>query len=146
MLWRLLPLEGSNPYLNMAVDEAILISHSKEDISPTLRFYTWDPPSISLGYFQRITEEDKKKWQRLNIPVVRRLSGGRAVFHNHDLTYGFIIREDFGLLPKNISDSCRIIGECLCLGLKSFGIDQKLIEINNILTKNIGNRNCFNIL
>ncbi|MDD5772514.1 MAG: biotin/lipoate A/B protein ligase family protein [bacterium] len=143
--WRLLPLEKNNPYWNMAVDEAVLISQSRESLAPTLRFYTWDPPSVSLGYFQKITEEDKKKWKKLKIPVVRRLSGGRAVFHNHDLTYSFIIRENLNLLPKNISASCNLIGECLCRGLKSFGIDQKLTEVNNTLTLNIKNKNCFNI-
>jgi len=130
----------------MAVDEAILLSQSKESFAPTLRFYAWNPSSISLGYFQKITEEDKKKWNKLKIPVVRRLSGGRAVFHNNDLTYSFIIRENLNLLPKNISASCDLIGECLCLGLEKFGIDQKIIEVNSALTvKNIKNKNCFNI-
>ncbi|MEW6087862.1 MAG: biotin/lipoate A/B protein ligase family protein [bacterium] len=147
--WRLLLLSENNPYLNMAVDEAVLLAHSQKKTQPTLRFYTWDPPCISLGYFQKAAEEDRKKWQGLNVPFVRRLSGGRAVFHNHDLTYSFTIHEDYNLLPKNIIQSCQIIGQCLYKGLNFFGISGKLLEINNLRQraekKGRETKDCFNV-
>lgn len=140
----------------MAVDEAILLSHSREKTPPTLRFYTWIPPGISIGYFQKISEKEKNTWDKLNIPFVRRLSGGRAVYHNNDLTYSFIIREEYNLLPKNISESCEIIGRCLYQGLRSFGLSEKFLEINyrKKLVRRGGNteyrtqntENCFKLL
>ena len=47
--WRLLTTWGGEPGFNMALDEALLYSSHR----PALRFYTWRPAALSLGYFQR---------------------------------------------------------------------------------------------
>lgn len=70
---------------NMAVDEALLEA-AVEGAGPVLRWYRWDAGTLSLGYFQDATESQASpEWSQL--PVVRRLSGGGAILHHHELTY-----------------------------------------------------------
>ena len=79
----------------MAVDEALLETYAAQALSPTLRFYTWSPPALSLGYAQSIASDiDLSCCQALGIDVVRRPTGGRAVLHDREVTYSVIIRED----------------------------------------------------
>jgi lipoate-protein ligase A len=70
---------------NMAVDQALLES-AVAGGWPTVRWYRWDRPTISLGYFQsRDTAGFDERLKKL--PIVRRLSGGGAIVHHHELTY-----------------------------------------------------------
>lgn len=70
---------------NMAVDEALLEA-AVEGATPVLRWYQWDAATLSLGYFQDSNElKTSPDWA--NLPVVRRLSGGGAILHHHELTY-----------------------------------------------------------
>ncbi len=73
--------------MNMAVDEALLLSapHS----GPTLRFYQWEEPTLSLGYFQSAAERSQHEASAA-CPIVRRSTGGGAILHHHDLTYSFV--------------------------------------------------------
>ena len=73
----------------MAVDEALLDSASESDV-PTLRFYQWARPTLSLGYFQSYAQ----RWTHLpskDADVVRRLSGGGAIVHDRELTYSLVL-------------------------------------------------------
>ncbi|WP_339735892.1 biotin/lipoate A/B protein ligase family protein [uncultured Gimesia sp.] len=80
------PLTGS---WNMAVDEALLESAAENGLC-SLRWYRWDQPTISLGYFQNNeTKDQNETWKGL--PRVRRLSGGGAILHHHELTYSFAV-------------------------------------------------------
>ncbi|MFH1300703.1 MAG: biotin/lipoate A/B protein ligase family protein [Planctomycetota bacterium] len=80
------PLTGS---WNMAVDESLLESAASQEVC-SLRWYRWDQPTISLGYFQKNeTEDQNDTWK--NLPRVRRLSGGGAILHHHELTYSFAV-------------------------------------------------------
>ena len=55
--WRLL-IHGSNTAsTNMAIDRAILEAHRQGHVPPTIRFYSWSPPAVSIGYFQSLTAE-----------------------------------------------------------------------------------------
>lgn len=72
----------------MARDEALFRSALSKSSPPTLRLYTWSRPSVSIGYRQSINEAcDVDECRRLGIDTVRRVSGGRAVLHHHELTY-----------------------------------------------------------
>ena len=55
--WRLLQTGYGTGFSNMAIDKAILVANSKGIVPPTVRFYGWVPPAISIGYFQSLTEE-----------------------------------------------------------------------------------------
>jgi lipoate-protein ligase A len=75
---------------NMAVDEALLDSAAAGGPT-TLRLYEWSAATVSLGYFQRQTPEVEPGGRFGVLPVVRRLSGGGAILHHHELTYSVVL-------------------------------------------------------
>ena len=77
-------IDSRSAALNMAIDEALLESASE----PTIRFYRWNHPALSFGYFGRFAEVAKEKKRR---DIVRRWTGGGIVFHGDDLTYAIVI-------------------------------------------------------
>ncbi len=111
----------------MAVDEAIMKIHSQGDTPPTLRFYCWKPAALSLGYFQKTEEEiNYENCQKEGIDLVRRLTGGRAILHDQELTYSIVIREDYNLLSDSIEKSYQQISRGLVNGLQSLGVPAEL--------------------
>jgi lipoate-protein ligase A len=70
---------------NMAVDEMMLETAAATGQS-ILRFYQWEEPTLSLGYFQNLEDRQVHR-ASLNCPVVRRSSGGGAILHDRELTY-----------------------------------------------------------
>jgi lipoyl(octanoyl) transferase len=74
---------------NMAVDEALLNSAVNENIT-TLRFYEWDEPTLSLGYFQHYDDRHQHATSR-HCALVRRQSGGGAILHDRELTYSLTL-------------------------------------------------------
>src|SRR5256714_12662747 len=70
--------------VNMAIDEALLESVSE----PSIRFYRWDHPALSFGYFGKLADVAMHELQR---ELVRRWTGGGIVFHGDDLTYSIVI-------------------------------------------------------
>jgi lipoate-protein ligase A len=70
--------------VNMAIDEALLETAEV----PTIRFYQWDHPALSFGYFGKFTDVANHSTER---DVVRRWTGGGIVFHGDDLTYSIVI-------------------------------------------------------
>lgn len=51
-VWRLIIHGELSPRLNMDIDEALLLAHARGECTPTLRFYRWSPPAVSLGYLK----------------------------------------------------------------------------------------------
>ena len=81
--WRFLHTGKGPPALNMAIDEAIMLAHAQGLVPPTVRFYGWDPPTLSIGYFQRVEKEvDIQRLRQRGLGFVRRPTGGRAVLHD----------------------------------------------------------------
>jgi len=79
--WRLIPYRKFSAFENMAIDEAIFRGNQLGESPPTLRFYGWDPPAISVGYFQDVEQEVDLDYCRKNrVDIVRRPTGGKAVF------------------------------------------------------------------
>jgi lipoyl(octanoyl) transferase len=89
-LWRILISKPAHGAWNMAADEAILEAVGRKASPPTLRLYAWDPPCLSLGYAQPISDVDLPRLQQRGWEVVRRPTGGRAVLHTDELTYSVI--------------------------------------------------------
>ena len=80
----------------MAIDEAILRARIEEKIPNTLRFFRWLPSAVSIGRFQKIRNEvNLENCKTHNVEVVRRISGGGAVYHNSEdeITYSVIVRQ-----------------------------------------------------
>lgn len=90
MNWRLITYGEFEPAFNMAADEAILEAHLAGEVPPTLRLYGWKPAAISIGYSQKISDEEIRSITDHGLDVVRRTTGGRAVLHSGDLTYSFV--------------------------------------------------------
>lgn len=88
MKWRLLLDEAKDAANNMAVDETLFRSVLSRSSPPTVRLYAWQKPSLSIGYSQSFNEVCSfDACQELSIDTVRRISGGRAVLHQHEITY-----------------------------------------------------------
>lgn len=116
--WRVIRSKSYNGAMNMAIDEAIMIAHKEGRAKPTLRFYTWDPACITIGYFQKLEDEiDLARCKELNVDCVRRITGGRAVLHEDELTYSIIVGEDNQLMDSSITKSYKFISEGLVKGL-----------------------------
>ena len=133
--WRYIITENNTAAKNMAIDRAVLVSSSQGKVPPTVRFYTWDPPAISIGYFQSLSEEvDLKKCKALSVDYVRRITGGGAVFHEDELTYSIVIPENHPQISKNIIESYSRICGAIIKGLKNNGIESNYVPINDIVS------------
>jgi lipoate-protein ligase A len=128
----------------MAVDEAVLRAGRENGNIPAVRFYGWSRPSVTIGCFQKISEEVNIPYCREHgIDIVRRPTGGRAVYHDIDVTYSVVAREsDKGFSPQ-IIDTYRVISNCLLRGLKKVGIEAKLVEQGRNLQQASGKAFCF---
>jgi len=121
---RILETEDNIGPWNMAVDE-FLLYNCKE---PILRIYGWSKPCISIGYFQNIDEVNYKKCNEKNVDVVRRITGGGAVFHDMELTYSFVTKN----FPQSILESYKEICEIIIQALKNLGLDAKFSPLNDV--------------
>jgi len=112
---------------NMALDEVLMKGATEV---PVLRLYGWEPPAVSIGYFQRLNEEvNVKKCANLGIDVVRRITGGGAVLHDSELTYSFITKR----YPQNIIDSYKLICDAIIIAINKFGFNAKFSPLNDIV-------------
>ena len=119
--------EKYKAFWNMALDESLLM-HLK-DIGPTLRLYGWNPAAISIGYFQSLDEEvNVEKVREMGVDLVRRITGGGAVYHKWELTYSIVLPPPKG----KILDSYKLIERGLIESFKILGIEAKYSGINDI--------------
>ncbi len=99
--------------------------------TPLLRLYTWRTPTISIGYHQKISDFDLTKIARNGISIVRRPTGGRAVFHSQDITYSVITP----LVNNSPQQIYEWIHQALHKGLLNLDIDSQFEQ--NKFTKTI---------
>lgn len=122
--WRLLRLETNDAFTNMAVDEAIMTARIAGSVSNTLRFYRWKPSAVSVGRFQEILKEaNVENCRRHGVDIVRRITGGGAVYHDRDgeITYSVIVNEkDLGFV--DVVSAYNIICNGLIEAAKILGI------------------------
>lgn len=127
MNWRVVMSGAAGAAANMATDEAMMLAHGAGKVPPTLRLYGWRPAAVSIGYFQRAAEEiDLEACRTQGIDLVRRLTGGRAVLHDAELTYSIVIGEDDPLVPKTITQSYCLFSRGLVAGLQRLGVEAKI--------------------
>jgi lipoate-protein ligase A len=113
------PLSGP---VNMARDEALMTHVGTGDSPPTLRLYEWDPPTISLGYFQRCADYEALAPPAGELPVVRRLTGGGAILHDRELTYSITLPIGHRLLSEGPNHLYEIAHEAAKACMKAFGV------------------------
>ena len=141
MIWRVIPYGIEGPANNMAIDEAIFHFYRNNLVPPTLRFYGWNPPTLSLGYFQDLGREvNLSNLTVKGFGLVRRSTGGRAVLHHHELTYSVVAGTKDGL-PDSLIDCYLYISKALIIAFKNLGIYVKLHQ--SPATKHFTSGACF---
>jgi len=150
--WRLICDEVAVGSWNMAVDEAILEAVIVGEVSPTLRLYAWEPPCLSLGYAQPISDISIKALEDRNWDLVRRPTGGRAILHADELTYSICSTIDDPLLAGGVLGSYKTLAKWLLNALRLLGIegeviDKKLLRELEEQLNNAANQNpvCFEV-
>lgn len=124
MKCRLLVTESLEGATHMALDEAILLLGH---LSPTLRFYSWSPPCLSLGYSQEVGRDvDLEACRRLGIALVRRPTGGGAILHHRELTYSLVAPEAHPAISGSIVESYRKVSQGLMAGLAHLGLSPQM--------------------
>ncbi|TWT08177.1 lipoate--protein ligase family protein [Planococcus sp. CPCC 101016] len=122
--WVFINSGASSPSFNMALDEALLTWHSEGLMPPVIRFYSWQPAALSIGYFQKVEKEiDMDAVKRLGLGFVRRPTGGRGVLHEHELTYSIIVSEAYPDMPETVTEAYRVLSEGLLEGFKNLGLN-----------------------
>ncbi|MBN1136798.1 MAG: lipoate--protein ligase family protein [Anaerolineae bacterium] len=121
--WRLI-FHGEAPgALNMAIDEAMLIALAEGVSPPTLRFYGWAPPCLSLGRNQPVTDADLPVCRAAGIDLVRRPTGGRAILHTDELTYSVTLTASDPRAAGSVVEGYRRLSEGLLAGLRRLGVE-----------------------
>lgn len=121
--WRLIETGARDGATNMAIDEAILEAAAAGQVPPTLRFYGWSPPCLSLGYSQSAGAVDRAACAQRNWDVVRRPTGGQAILHLDELTYSVCAPLHEPRVAGGIVESYGRLAAGLLAGLKLIGLE-----------------------
>lgn len=122
--WRLIDSGPGCGAWNLALDDAIFQSVREGRSPPTLRFYSWLPPTLSLGYAQdRERVVDLDACRKLGIAVLRRVTGGRAVLHDRELTYSVAVPAGTPLFGSGLEAAYRAVAAGLLAGLRRLGVE-----------------------
>lgn len=134
MQWRYIELDTHHPYTNMAIDEAVMQVMRKKKIPPTVRFYQWNPSALSLGFHQKIEKHvNLNECKEQNVKIVRRPTGGGAVFHDSDgeITYSVIAPK--AKFPPGILNRFQVICGWIVKSLEMIGLSAKFKPDNDVL-------------
>lgn len=136
--WRLIPPIEASGEMQMAIDRYLLEQHRQGKQPPSIRFYTWQPGAISLGYHQK---EYPPAWRELTwlgkpLDIVRRPTGGRAVLHQGDLTYMVVTT----LAPGKRLEVYKKISQFLIAGWRSLGVN---LDYGTATKEYMQHPNCF---
>ena len=119
--------------MSMAIEEALLRLNAAGKSPNTIRFWRWLPSTVSIGCFQSVEREvNLKAAERYGIDIVRRITGGGAVFHDRDgeLTYSVVCAQDD--IPDDVIGSYELICGGLVRGFERLGIRAGLRPIDAI--------------
>lgn len=121
-IWRLIDTGPCTGRENMAIDEALFRCFDPASSQPVLRLYGWQPPALSLGRFQKAGADlDLARCRADNLNVVRRITGGGAIWHADELTYSLVcsprqippaasVKESFRVLTSFLLGFYRALG------------------------------------
>lgn len=131
--WRLLVTEPVDGATNMAIDEALWRGRQTGTSPPTIRFFAWAPPTVSLGYGQPLDESvDVAACRRLGVGLVRRPTGGSAIYHDgpeRELTYSVVAdATDLGG-SADLLETYRWIAVALLRGLRALGAAAEIVVV-----------------
>jgi len=130
MQWSILNSGEKSPAENMAIDEAILEAVIAGKSLPTIRFYAWNPSTVSCGYNQKVDDEiDFTNLEKFGFGFIRRPTGGRLVLHDQEITYSVIAPIE-GKFAGNVTQAYSVISLALAEGLQKMGVDVELEKGN----------------
>lgn len=131
--WRLLDLSFGDPYLNMAVEEAVLRAVGAGEAPPTLRLWQ-NEDAVVIGYSQRIAEEvDLEACRRRGTAVVRRISGGGTVYQDRgNLNYSLFAPLSDWRVSADVRESFEFLCRGFLKGLEILGLQGEFRPINDI--------------
>jgi lipoate-protein ligase A len=116
--------------MNMAIDEALLETATV----PTIRFYEWDHPALSFGYFGKYTEVSNH-----DRDIVRRWTGGGTVFHGEDLTYSLVIPADDDAFNESSMSIYEKVHAAVCAALIKNGVSAELSSVAALYERQTNN-------
>jgi len=140
--WRLILSDPTSGPMNMALDEAILEAVRNDRVPPTLRFYAWNSPCLSLGYAQPVEDADRAAMKELGWDLVRRPTGGKAILHTDEITYSISAPADHPVFEGGVLPSYERISLALIAGLERLGLEPEL-NVARPLEPSNGNPVCF---
>ena len=132
--WRVVPERPRSPALNVALDEVLTDRLSKGLAPPTLRFWGWDAAAVVLGRTQSVANEvDPDAAAALGVAVVRRISGGGAMFvqPHGAITYSLTL-PDAALAGFSVRSSYEVCEAWVVEALRGLGIDAHHVPVNDI--------------
>lgn len=136
-VWRLIILKTVDCYTRCAIDEALLKSVGECKSPNTLRFLSIKPPSVSIGYFQRIRDVvNVEECRKLNIDIARRPSGGGAIYQDYrgEITYAIIVKSHDELVKGlDIEETYSKLLQWLINALRKLGLNAKHKPPNDIV-------------
>ena len=126
--YRFLNTHVQDAAMNMAIDESVLVHHLKGESPPTLRVFRWSQPSISLGRFQSVEREIVSELcQQRGVALVRRPTGGRAVYHRDEFTYSIVCSKRYGV-PSGVIAAYAYLAQGLLAALAILGVQAELSD------------------
>ncbi len=134
MTYRLIRFQYFDAFINMALDEAIMETVRGGISAPTIRLYGWQPAAVSIGIFQGIRNEVNLETARqAGVDIVRRQTGGGAVYHDTfgEVTYSIIAPQSH--FPANVLKSYEVICADIVSALAQLGIQATFAPVNDIL-------------
>jgi lipoate-protein ligase A len=144
-IWRLLITPPARGPWNMAVDEAVLEAVGSGASLPTLRLYAWDPPCLSLGYAQPVSDVDLTHLRERGWDLVRRPTGGRAILHTDELTYSVAAPLDDPRVSGSLLESYNRLAQALLAALKRLGLPVEIQDHAAIPAAQNTNPVCFEV-
>lgn len=121
---RYIPYNENCGYENMKIDSDLLDEAINQKLKePIFRLYGWTPPCVSLGRNQDDSFLDKQFLKDNGIDIVRRLTGGRALLHDNEITYSYICPVSYLKNGEHVVSSYKEISQIFIDKFKSLGIE-----------------------
>ncbi|MGH1526964.1 lipoate--protein ligase family protein [Leifsonia sp. L25] len=132
--WQIVHAKAVSPQMHLALDEVLATEVGEGGAALTLRIWEWDEPAVVIGSFQSVKNEvDPENAAKYGIQVVRRISGGGAMFMEAGsvVTYSIYAPADL-VQGMSFADSYAFLDEWAIVALKSLGIDAVYQPLNDI--------------
>ncbi|MFQ5588705.1 MAG: biotin/lipoate A/B protein ligase family protein [Nitrospiria bacterium] len=134
--WRLIVDPPQSAAVNMAADEAIALAFSEGKSPQTVRFYQWNVPSFSIGTFQKLDAHWLAALEEQGIPFVRRITGGRGILHDQELTYAVVAATTNPRFSGGVKGAFLAIAQGILTGLRCLGLEDLEISKTRLTREN----------